>query len=257
MRSRAQCRLTAVGRVARSTASAWARAASEASAAEPGHAEGGGGADQGRRAPACRGWRRRRRRGCREADEVFSPGQAGLVEDHDPTPSRARVGQGRTRWVSWGGMGEGVIGGSKRAGWILAGGAASARIGPPFRVDPARVIVMPPRFPPHRSRLPAVGTTIFTVMSRLAQECGAINLSQGFPISAPGTCCSSAFPLDARRPEPVRADGRRAGAARGHRRQGGGRSTARATTRNEITVTAGATRRCSPRWRRWCIRATR
>ncbi len=39
-----------------------------------------------------------------------------------------------------------------------------------------------PRFPaPIVSRLPAVGTTIFTVMSRLAQECGAINLSQGFP----------------------------------------------------------------------------
>ena len=31
------------------------------------------------------------------------------------------------------------------------------------------------------SRLPDVGTTIFTTMSRLAQECGAINLSQGFP----------------------------------------------------------------------------
>jgi methionine aminotransferase len=31
------------------------------------------------------------------------------------------------------------------------------------------------------SRLPGVGTTIFTVMSRLAAECGAINLSQGFP----------------------------------------------------------------------------
>jgi len=31
------------------------------------------------------------------------------------------------------------------------------------------------------SRLPEVGTTIFTTMSRLAQECGAINLSQGFP----------------------------------------------------------------------------
>ncbi|MCM2310926.1 MAG: pyridoxal phosphate-dependent aminotransferase [Steroidobacteraceae bacterium] len=31
------------------------------------------------------------------------------------------------------------------------------------------------------SKLPQVGTTIFTVMSRLAQECGAINLSQGFP----------------------------------------------------------------------------
>lgn len=31
------------------------------------------------------------------------------------------------------------------------------------------------------SKLPSSGTTIFTVMSRLAQESGAINLSQGFP----------------------------------------------------------------------------
>ncbi len=31
------------------------------------------------------------------------------------------------------------------------------------------------------SKLPDVGTTIFTVMSQLAQETGAINLSQGFP----------------------------------------------------------------------------
>ncbi|MEO8069351.1 MAG: methionine aminotransferase [Flavobacteriales bacterium] len=31
------------------------------------------------------------------------------------------------------------------------------------------------------SKLPHVGTTIFTVMSKLAQETGAINLSQGFP----------------------------------------------------------------------------
>jgi methionine aminotransferase len=31
------------------------------------------------------------------------------------------------------------------------------------------------------SKLPNVGTTIFTVMSRLAAQCGAINLSQGFP----------------------------------------------------------------------------
>lgn len=31
------------------------------------------------------------------------------------------------------------------------------------------------------SRLPDVGTTIFTVMSKMAQEHGAINLSQGFP----------------------------------------------------------------------------
>ncbi|MBN8451644.1 pyridoxal phosphate-dependent aminotransferase [Accumulibacter sp.] len=31
------------------------------------------------------------------------------------------------------------------------------------------------------SKLPQVGTTIFTVMSRLAADCSAINLSQGFP----------------------------------------------------------------------------
>ncbi len=31
------------------------------------------------------------------------------------------------------------------------------------------------------SKLPAVGTTIFTVMSKLAADCGALNLSQGFP----------------------------------------------------------------------------
>ena len=34
---------------------------------------------------------------------------------------------------------------------------------------------------PIRSKLPSVGTTIFTVMSRMAAELGAINLSQGFP----------------------------------------------------------------------------
>jgi methionine transaminase len=35
--------------------------------------------------------------------------------------------------------------------------------------------------PTIESRLPAVGTTIFTVMSALAQEHGAVNLGQGFP----------------------------------------------------------------------------
>jgi len=39
-------------------------------------------------------------------------------------------------------------------------------------------VVTTPRL---RSRLPAVGTTIFTVMSALAQEVGAVNLGQGFP----------------------------------------------------------------------------
>ena len=37
------------------------------------------------------------------------------------------------------------------------------------------------RTPALRSRLPNVGTTIFTVMSALAQETGAVNLGQGFP----------------------------------------------------------------------------
>jgi methionine transaminase len=35
--------------------------------------------------------------------------------------------------------------------------------------------------PTLQSRLPRVGTTIFTVMSALAQELGAVNLGQGFP----------------------------------------------------------------------------
>jgi methionine aminotransferase len=38
-----------------------------------------------------------------------------------------------------------------------------------------------PRTPALESRLPKVGTTIFTVMSALAAELGAVNLGQGFP----------------------------------------------------------------------------
>src|SRR3954454_8734128 len=37
------------------------------------------------------------------------------------------------------------------------------------------------RTPTIESRLPRVGTTIFTVMSALATERGAVNLGQGFP----------------------------------------------------------------------------
>jgi methionine aminotransferase len=37
------------------------------------------------------------------------------------------------------------------------------------------------RTPPLKSKLPAVGTTIFTVMSALAAEKNAVNLGQGFP----------------------------------------------------------------------------
>jgi methionine transaminase len=40
---------------------------------------------------------------------------------------------------------------------------------------------MPDFLPRISSKLPSVGTTIFTVMSKLAAEHGAINLSQGFP----------------------------------------------------------------------------
>ncbi|MCL4722227.1 MAG: aminotransferase class I/II-fold pyridoxal phosphate-dependent enzyme, partial [Gammaproteobacteria bacterium] len=40
---------------------------------------------------------------------------------------------------------------------------------------------MPAPGPDLTSKLPDVGTTIFTVMSALAAECGALNLSQGFP----------------------------------------------------------------------------
>ncbi len=38
-----------------------------------------------------------------------------------------------------------------------------------------------PHTPPIESRLPEVGTTIFTVMSALATQHGAVNLGQGFP----------------------------------------------------------------------------
>jgi methionine aminotransferase len=99
-----------------------------------------------------------------------------------------------------------------------------------------------PRTPPLPSRLPRVGTTIFTVMSALAAERGAVNLGQGFPD----------FDCDPRLPEGVTAamrEGlnqyppmagvaplREAIAAKtaqlyGHRYDAG----------SEITVTAGAT----------------
>jgi len=44
--------------------------------------------------------------------------------------------------------------------------------------DPSHTPLLSPSFP---SRLPDVGTTIFTVMSALAAEKGAVNLGQGFP----------------------------------------------------------------------------
>jgi methionine aminotransferase len=43
------------------------------------------------------------------------------------------------------------------------------------------------------SKLPAVGTTIFTVMSRLAEEHGAVNLGQGFPDFEPPEALKAAL----------------------------------------------------------------
>ncbi|MFZ2648570.1 MAG: pyridoxal phosphate-dependent aminotransferase [Burkholderiaceae bacterium] len=47
--------------------------------------------------------------------------------------------------------------------------------------EPALISTVPTRTPALTSRLPQVGTTIFTVMSALAHERGAVNLGQGFP----------------------------------------------------------------------------
>ena len=49
------------------------------------------------------------------------------------------------------------------------------------------------------SKLPRVGTTIFTQMSALAQSCGALNLSQGFPDFDPPAGLASALGAAAER----------------------------------------------------------
>lgn len=48
-------------------------------------------------------------------------------------------------------------------------------------LEAAKKVALEPRTPQLVSRLPSVGTTIFTVMSTLAAETGAVNLGQGFP----------------------------------------------------------------------------
>ena len=48
----------------------------------------------------------------------------------------------------------------------------------PHDLTSTPMTTLPPSFP---SRLPTVGTTIFTVMSALAAEKNAVNLGQGFP----------------------------------------------------------------------------
>lgn len=70
------------------------------------------------------------------------------------------------------------------------------------------------------SKLPWVGTTIFAVMSKLAVDCGAINLSQGFPDFQAEPALFEAVTRAMNEEQPVPADGRDAGTAPGHRRQG-------------------------------------
>jgi methionine aminotransferase len=50
------------------------------------------------------------------------------------------------------------------------------------------------------SKLPDVGTSIFSVMSQLAAECGAINLAQGFPDYDPPQALTEALARHARTP---------------------------------------------------------
>ncbi|MCB2406828.1 methionine aminotransferase [Hymenobacter lucidus] len=50
------------------------------------------------------------------------------------------------------------------------------------------------------SKLPDVGTSIFSVMSQLAAECGAINLAQGFPDYDPPQALTDALARHARTP---------------------------------------------------------
>ncbi len=94
------------------------------------------------------------------------------------------------------------------------------------------------------SKLPDVGTTIFTVISRRAEELGAVNLGQGFPD----------YPIDprltelvsrghARRPQPVRTHGGRCPALHGRiaRRAAVVAVASRVDPQREITITLGAT----------------
>ena len=92
------------------------------------------------------------------------------------------------------------------------------------------------------SRLPGVGTTIFTVMSQLAAETGAINLGQGFPdfdcVAALRDCVTRAMAEGHNQYAPMAGVSalRHAIAAKVERLQGH-----RYDPEHEITVTAGAT----------------
>jgi methionine aminotransferase len=73
-----------------------------------------------------------------------------------------------------------------------------------------------------QSKLPSLGTTIFTQMSALAQQYNAINLSQGFPdFDGPRYLQERLAYHVAQGGEPVCTDDGRAGTAGRHSRQNG------------------------------------
>ncbi len=93
-----------------------------------------------------------------------------------------------------------------------------------------------------RSRLPGVGTTIFTIMSEAARKCGALNLSQGYPAFDPPDELRELVALSIRKgrnqyapmagvPELTEAIAGRTAV----------RDRRRVDPVNEVTVTAGAT----------------
>ena len=94
------------------------------------------------------------------------------------------------------------------------------------------------------SRLAGFGTTIFTVMTALAEQTGAINLGQGFPDEdGPAAVIDAAVEAIRDRPQPVRAAAGRAGAAR--RRSP--TTSARATASSSIPTARSRSRSARPR----------
>jgi methionine transaminase len=99
-----------------------------------------------------------------------------------------------------------------------------------------------PRTPVLQTKLPAVGTTIFTVMSALAAEKGAVNLGQGFPdfdcdpklvqaVTEAMTCGLNQYPPMAGVPALREAVSAKIEAMYGRKYDPG----------SEVTITAGAT----------------
>jgi methionine aminotransferase len=92
------------------------------------------------------------------------------------------------------------------------------------------------------SKLPAVGTTIFTVMSRLAEEHGAVNLGQGFPDFDPPSELVDALGRHARdgrnQYAPMPGVPRLREAIARHAERAHGRKL---DPESEITITSGAT----------------